>query len=390
MKHLLLFVTLIVLMTGTLSAQEIGAENTDFRCKIATGDHVFPRYEEGNQRLVLVSWNTGQDVMVLEEGFSTSKFDIRGWSPDCRFLMVGLGPIGAQDIAVWNVNEGRRVGTIVNSSGYEVGPLWSPDSSYAVVQTLRGGFLWNLVTGQQHLISTGVDSTGRNFYGNRSRWETISDLTWDMARNQLLAVHIGREKGVTATDLNTGQPVAFYHVGERPGPVGYELFGSDLLVFSNAGGKFERGLALWNRNSGSSLQLDINVHQGYVRPYGFSQILYSPDGRYLAIVNRDVFIWDTTTFASSAAPYPAAMRLQMRDQSARDIRFVDAVTLDTVNYVRRGWWGSGYYTIARWNVATGEQLHYSYGGGYRCNEADFVASHPVPDLMQWTCSHFEA
>lgn len=391
MKHIgLIFIIILTLLIAALpitQAQENTViENTAFRCDVQ-GHSVFPRYEVQNQRVTLVSWNTGEDIQVLETGFSTSNFDIRAWSDDCRFLLVGLGEVGAQDIIAWNVTENRRIGILENTQGYTISPMWSPDNNYVLLQTLRGGFLWNLVSGSLFQLTSGVDGvSGRNFFSPYWWYYQNPNVTWDMARNQLLAVPMDNTTGVAAYDLNSGAQIAFYHVGDRTGGVAYQLLdnGNQIVVLSSKGPAEQMGMALWNRNTNSVTQLDPEeALGGKVRFAATTRLQFSPDGRYLVVSHRDVYVWDWQNIGAS--PYEPLYRLETSDMTYPYIRFSDATTLEGVG-IRYSWGGFSYYTLYRWDLQTGEQTFEGWGSGGDCYQEEYRASYHEPELLDWACS----
>src|SRR5687768_6347867 len=109
------FFWLIMLLSLALpfsaSAQEATLDNTSYRCRL--NDHtVFPRYERDNQRLVLVSWNTAEDIAILETNFAPFDWHIYGFSPNCQYLMIGLGAVTNMSVMIWNIQTNTRVGAI--------------------------------------------------------------------------------------------------------------------------------------------------------------------------------------------------------------------------------------------------------------------------------------
>jgi hypothetical protein len=126
--------------------------------------NVFPRYEAQNSRVVLVDWTTGGDVRELETGLVTGGFQVRGWSPDCHYLVGAIGASDDMDTVVWDALNGGRVGTVENAVGRPHYIAWSPNSQYLMVETRHGGVLWEIATNRQVVLTEDWDGYSlRNF-----------------------------------------------------------------------------------------------------------------------------------------------------------------------------------------------------------------------------------
>lgn len=183
-----------LLLAGGVQAQEVvpnllrcAPEAEDF----APGE-VFARYEGRNRRLILVSATSGRVVREIETSLDVSGFEVRGWSPDCRYLMAYLGVDDVRDTVVWDVIARERVGLLENSWSLIPEVWWSPDDEWVVLQTLRrGGWLWHLPTNTQMQLTDQIDMMGRSFLR----------VEWDDAQNLLLVVIADRRDEIAGYDL---------------------------------------------------------------------------------------------------------------------------------------------------------------------------------------------
>jgi hypothetical protein len=73
---------------------------------------------------VLVDWNTGADVRVIENGLTDTQ--VLGWSPDCRYLAGAVGSYESMDTVVWDVTTSARTGVVPDAHAQPHHITWGP------------------------------------------------------------------------------------------------------------------------------------------------------------------------------------------------------------------------------------------------------------------------
>src|SRR5690349_8336599 len=96
---------------------------------------LFPRYSASTQRLVLVSWNTGEEVRTLSEGVQV--MHVLGWSADCRYLAVAEGTSEVMNTVVYDTTTSQRMGSVDDAHGKPHPITWG-FNDYLVVETRSG------------------------------------------------------------------------------------------------------------------------------------------------------------------------------------------------------------------------------------------------------------
>jgi len=174
--------------------------------------------------------------------------------------------------------------------------------------------------------------------------------------------------------------VAFYHVGPHGGQVEYRLAegGHEVLVATDLCNDPAHvrnpGAAIWNRDTGSSLILDTWIR----KCVDYVTYAYSPDGRYLAMQNGPILIWDLTQLNGQATYEPTrTIRRPGVYWPTTELRFRDNTLLEG----RKLEYGEVYL----WDVTTGEQLFYGAISVEQCSDAVFINSFPQPSLAAWQC-----
>ena len=293
-------------------------------------DTVFIRYDWSGARLSLVSWTTGETIRDFETNFPVEAFYVVEWSPDCGHVLAEVTTGGARWLYAWNTSTGQTTGRL-EGSAYALRTLWSPDSSYLLLQYEPGGYLWNMRQGTPILLNAAVESYfKRSFY----RAEFV------MARNELLVVQVGSGNGVTAYDLATGQQTGFYHIGERVGPVTYRRLGGDrsVLVYSDSRESLDytapEGIALWDRETVASVQLDPNDLQQGLASWSTFDILGDLSTPYLIIAdygtwNGRLYIWNLNHRVGDTPLMPS---YQQDLYQAGEMRLIDSHTLEVADW----------------------------------------------------------
>jgi hypothetical protein len=319
----LLFVLLYVLMSGMWAQDDVPlCENG--------ADTVLVRYDWGSTHLSLVSWTTGETIRDFAVDFPVEAFYVLEWSPDCGHVLAEVTTGGEKWLHAWNTSTGQAAGRL-GGSAYALRTLWSPDSNYLLLQYEPGGYLWNMQQGTPLLLNTIVESYfKRSFY----RAEFV------MARNELLVVQVGSGKGVTAYDLATGQKTGFYHIGERAAPVTYRRLDGDrsILVYSDGRDTLDyaapEGIALWDRETRASVQLDPNDIQQGLTSWSTFDILGDLSTPYLVIAdygiyNGKLYVWNLNDRSGDTPLMPS---YQQALYQAGDIRLIDSRMLEVADW----------------------------------------------------------
>jgi hypothetical protein len=334
------------------------------------------RYQTYNNRVVLQDPVTGELIAVVEDNLTLNGFRLLGKSPDCRYIAAALGTEEDMDTVVWDLSTLQRAGVFENAVEIPHGLNWSPYGGYVVVSTRNGGYLWYLPTDTRILLNPEDENEYHRYYsGGYATVRSFHYLEWDMERGQVLAVPVGRDNTVIAYDLATGQPVAEYGTGNRVGPVNFlQLDGTGLLVYTSADTRVEddpaNGLALWNRDTGTGIQLAMNFYPApyYGGPRRHANPQFSLDGsRMMMRSSNYVYIWDLTALAGSE-PYLPNHVYQVPD--TRTFQFIDNDTFEVTTFTStRYQLARRLYTITtyRYDVNSGallsetpEEFHFDY------------------------------
>ncbi len=191
MRYTILFLLCFFITSVTFAQQNDGIPDN---CENIYGEHyrpnLFPRYEPQNSRLVLVDWESGNDMLELDVNLPDTI--ISGWSVDCRYLAVASGTNESRATRVYDTLTGGYIGNVPDARGTSHRIEWGPDG-FLVVETRNGGILWNVPQNIQYQYDTGFNTTSyRNF----------SQLRWDVEQQLLIAnLAVG---GRFIIDLNTG------------------------------------------------------------------------------------------------------------------------------------------------------------------------------------------
>jgi WD40 repeat protein len=307
--RLSLLILMVLVIGGMVLAQGDGIPDN---CE-AVPEHAneIIRYEPQNRRLVLVDWNTAQDIRVVASDLDNTL--LLGWSISCRYIAGAVGSSESMDTVVWDVQTGERMGSVPDAHNQPHHITWGPND-YLVTETRNAAILWHVPTYQQTTLTTHFDPvTVRNF----------SRLRWDATNAQLIANIAG--SGRVVYDLTTGQEVP--QVAQRtdtyPGNAA-----SQVMVGSapyGCGRDNSYTYPFWyapiNYYGGLNLEFNPNTHQIYIDLYNSSgpeEVLvvlendvsissfqlsgWSADCRYVAAAlgrigsnTKDTYVWDVTT-----------------------------------------------------------------------------------------------
>lgn len=333
MQRVIVLVTFIALMLSGMvfSAQAQAEAVLQGVCPYSDGAYfqagVFPRYELRNQRLLLVSWTTGEIVREVETSLDTPRFNVMGWSPDCRYLS---GALGDSDTAVWDVVAAQRAGTFPGA-----GVRWSPDSQQAILSESDGLYLWTVGAGDPLRLT--------DFRG-----DYIMDY-WDTARGELwLMVYSAyySSPGVTVYDRQTGQQVAYYdNPAGQSRQIGFTFSadGSQVIVYTvRAQDAQSAGVTIWERGTDSHIDLRAGSEAAAMD----SRIALSPDGRYLVIGRHFLRVWDLTALPDSLE---ARTPVYFAGPAAviTEVSFIDNAIVETLD---------SFGSRQQWDVTTGEAI----------------------------------
>lgn len=258
-------------------------------CEIDGHADLFARYEWRNQRVVLVSWASGEVVRVVESSLETPSFEAVNRSPDCRYLVAEVGGVGT---VVWDVLTGARVAILPVLARSDGGPtgntrfVWSPDGAY-VLMTIDGGqaLIWDT----RHGVYTPLIVQSGPFVR----------VGWDLGRAQVLVVPSRAQNTVAAYDLRTGGQLALYHTAPTATAVHWVLSGdgSRIVVYGSVWTtEPPYGLSVWNRDTMQAIHLNAGSLISLIDPI----ITLSPDARYLAVARaNNVRVWDLATLPAA-------------------------------------------------------------------------------------------
>lgn len=288
---------------------------------------IFPRYELRNQRLLLVSWNTGEIVREVETSFLTDQFNVMNWSPDCRYMAAAVGSESPETM-IWDVSSGARLGSFPGA-----GLTWSPDSQQAVISDADGLKLWNVGS------ASAVELT--DFRGDYFLHQWTADTLFVMPYSTYYSA-----PGVTAFNRSTGAQSGYYdNLAGDDQQTGFTVSsdGRTVILYTV---RIQRlsgaGVTIWDRSSGNAVQVDA----GSEATLDADQLALSPDGRFLVIGGRQIRVWDLQTLPES---------LDARDPQSydgpsaaiTDLRFLSNDIVETV---------SRFGDVQQWNVLTGNLI----------------------------------
>jgi WD40 repeat protein len=292
---------------------------------------IFPRYVIPENRLILVDWTTGETVQELSSDFRASRFDVRGWSPNCRYLTVATNNYLFRDAELfltWDVETGQRVG-----GDFDV-VLWSPTNEYALVGGTSSSLsIWNIATGELHPITP--------------YYESFRNVYWDIARNEIIGVY--GNYALIGFDLTTGAQIERYEHHGQIGPINFAVSDDNNLFVSftdesrhwgsSRRSRTYTGLNIWERASQTHIELDA----GEYAAYSPTQIAVSQDNRYLVIGIESLRVWDIQNLPENVGDRDPIYNHAGPEGFIQSVRFVDWGIIETVS-------ADG---VQRWDLHTG-------------------------------------
>ena len=273
---------MIALSIASLNVQQVYADGSYYKCDNRASQYyrpVFPAFRK--HTLMLLQESTEKLVQTIESNIDELTFI--GWSPDCRFLAAGIGPIENNTTVIWDLVNNVRKGVFrQKAEGATHYLYWDGSDEYILVKTLGGAFLWRLATDDQ--IPLPHTSCG------------FSQGAWDLSREQFLGVVIEdeptrcsayfRDQGVRVYDLRTGKEIFFFGNPGRGRGAFFELSsdGKQIKVYANDHEPF--GSTVWDRDTLSIVSVDVEKFPGYNADYA-SESPISPDRHFLAVYYND-------------------------------------------------------------------------------------------------------
>ncbi len=325
---------------------------TLYHCNGYTGNapYLFLRYNSASKQIVLqTGWSNHKETVLVLEQSDIPIWRQNNWSPDCRYISAALGDKHHTDTVVWDVVLRRRIAIFPDAHEIPHPFSWSPYSGLALIQTRRGGYLWNVATDTKTLLHEGVITRS----GYSPQVTNFYDFSWDEKRGQLLAIGVNTPDGVTAYDAHTGQQIAFYSVPQPTGIVSFRLSpdGSRIDVYSQpyyyiyALGVFskqESNEAIWDRDHGTPLL--------HFKP-AYSYLVFSPDGHYLAAKTKGALLfWDLTRPNADSSP---SYSRDYGTYNTYSFSFVDNTTFEvTVDPTA----DNKHKSFTRWDIVSGAFL----------------------------------
>lgn len=282
----------------------------------------FARFDSNNHRLMLVDWNTGDDIFELDTDISAQKTLVLDWSPTCRYLVTQQDSTGV----IYDTIDGRKLGTFEKLRGYsrrEPSVVFDQSDTYVTVEANSTTYLHNLNSGS---IATLSDDYFRVQY-------------WDYERNQLIGI---ADDEVAIYDLNSGtKVVSLGDIGltSRPGMI----FSPDhtMLAFHSE----NRLATVINRDTLAR----VDIHIGFYSYTNEHVMAISPDNRWLTVGDNRVNVWDLQNPPENlGARTPTAFNFSGPGESITDIHFLDNNIIETITYADTD--------PLYWNMVTGEQV----------------------------------
>lgn len=330
----------LILLFAVLPVFYVARAQDNVACPPRHGDPtvqaVFPRYEYRNRRLILVDIQTGETIKEVETSLDTPEFRFMGWSPDCRYLVGGLGFGYGREYTtvIWDVDSGERITEFPRTYGNSREVHWHPNSRYVIVDGANGAKLFDTLTyGTLHL-----SDAPRDYLSHTPN--AFNFVRWDDARHEVIASQVNGD--VAAYNINSGQVTGYFHdpnsVGGDP-QFALSPDNSRIVVFD-----FSSFLGVWNRDNLEQIRL---VTHGYTAA-GPDRVAISPNNQYLATaILFTVRVWDLSSPSDGVHAREPITTFYPNSMYSPDIRFVDEHTLELSD-------DDG--TTQLWNILKGTQL----------------------------------
>ncbi len=346
MRQFRLFSTLLLaLFAFSIFPHALPAQaESPWVCRHAPGSDLYRpdglviRYEARNERLLLVSVESGEIVRALETALASLDIGNFDWSPNCRYLFGSANG----DAILWDTATGGRVATFANVTPKNP-PYWNPERDNLILEVRGGSFLWNFTQSAPLLLDFEGEVCPLTLY-RFSGWQ----VEWDNTRNQVLVVpNYVNGNAVIAYDQMSAQQITTFDNDCLGGPLRFTITPDNrrVIVFtdeSNTYSQVDKGLTIWDRETLEHVSVDAST-QSAVLP---AQVALSPDGRYLVLARIGrMRVWDLATLAGALPDRDPIHRYRI-EPNTWSVRFVGDTVVETSDFNGK---------TARWDILTGER-----------------------------------
>lgn len=235
------------------------------------------QFDRGAKRLVSLDAKGQVSVWALETGQPVRALPARKGSTALGVSSRSeLAVVDEQGVALWNIEEGKKVGGIRRSGPAPESMLFTP-SGELVVRTRQGMEVWEPRSG-----------AGRRLNGHAGGVEAVT-----FSADGALIASGGEDGTVRLLAAATGEELKVLDVGAAVRAVAFVPDGRQL-----ASGDVEERVLLWDLKTGGSVEVPFKQH-GPVRAVAFSD-----DGTYLAVAMGELplQLWDLRRGQATEVP----------------------------------------------------------------------------------------
>ncbi len=321
----LIIAGLLVMACGDGAAVFPNKDGIPNNCEYTAGAHYqqnhFARFDNNNNRLLLVDWSNGETLFVMDTNIAAARTTVLEWSPNCQYLITHQDGTGI----IYDVVNGRRLVAFAQMRGYHrsnPSAVFDQSNTYLTVEAGGTTYLHNLLTGETFPLAA----------------EYFTLQYFDLARTQLVTIS---DSEAAIYDMNTGMKLTSLgdlDLGGRP----RMIFSPDntTLAFTSD----NRWTHIINRDT--LARVDVSI--GYYTFGRESTMALSPDNRWLAIGAERVNVWDLQNLQPiNGERMPTTFNFPGPEGLISDIHFVNGETLEAVT-------GRG---TTYWNMTTGDQVN---------------------------------
>jgi WD40 repeat protein len=315
---------LLVMACGDGSAHYPEEDGIPNNCEYKTGEHYqpthFARFDNNNHRLMLVDWNTGEDIFELDTNINASRTSVLEWSPNCQYLITTQDGSGV----LYDVVNGKRLAGFDKLRGYSrynPSVVFDQTNTYFTAEAGGTTYLHKILTGETFPL---VEDYFRVQF-------------FDMTRGQLVGIG---DTVTSAFDLNNGAKIAdFYDLNlTRNAHMVVSPDGTTLAFTSD-----NRWTHVINRDTMNRIDLNMGFYS-YDRE---TTMALSQDNRYLAIGATRVNVWDLQNLQPIVGDrMPTAFNFPGPGSFITDIHFVEGNIIETETYT----------SVSYWDMTTGEEI----------------------------------
>lgn len=273
------FLTIGMLLSlALLNLQPVHADDGSwYKCDNKSGQYYRPVFPAFRKHSIQILHEANEK---LEQTLETNVDDVTflNRSPNCQYLAAEIYQNKDNPTVVWDLVTGKRVGEFNRRAQItQFYMTWDDSSRFLAVPTRIGTFLWDVATNVQLQV-------------NDIRCGFIQ-FAVDVSRQQLLAVswyedclYYYGDQGVSVYDLRTAQKIGYFGNPGRGYAAHFTISpdGKQIRVSASDGTPF--GSTTWDRDTHTIISAD-----GVLAP---GDIQISPDKRYLAIHDYDMYVFD--------------------------------------------------------------------------------------------------